>query len=64
MSYNHSVAYHRLVLTYQQRFAGLGLDAGTTVAGLPTHLALSAVAATPYGYAGRVSAHATGENAG
>ena len=59
LSYNHSVAYLRLVLTYQQRFAGLGLDDGTTVAGLPTHLALSAVEATPDGWAaGRVSAHA------
>ena len=59
LSYNHSVAYLRLVLTYQQRFARLGLDDGTTVAGLPTHLALSAVEATPDGWAaGRVSAHA------
>ena len=65
VSYNHSVAYLRLVLTYQQRFAGLGLDDGTTVAGLPTHLALSAVEATPDGWAaGRVTAHATGGKTG
>jgi Transglycosylase SLT domain len=64
VSYNHSVAYLRLVLTYQQRFAGLGLDDGATVAGLPTHLALSAVETTPDGWAaGRVSAHATGKAA-
>ena len=64
VSYNHSVTYLRLVLTYQQRFAGLGLDDGTTVAGLPTHLALSAVEATPDGWAaGRVTAHAPGGKA-
>jgi Transglycosylase SLT domain len=28
LSYNHSSAYERLVLTYQQRYAGLGLDEG------------------------------------
>ena len=33
LSYNHSPAYLGLVLTYQERFAGLGLDDGTTVAG-------------------------------
>jgi hypothetical protein len=60
LSYNHSPAYLGLVLTYQERFAGLGLDDGTTVAGLPTHLALSAVEAAPDGWAaGRVTAHAS-----
>ena len=60
LSYNHSVAYLRLVLTYQQRFARLGLDNGTTVAGLPTHLALSAVEVASDAWASaRVSAHAT-----
>ncbi len=60
LAYNHSPAYLGLVLTYQERFAGLGLDDGTTVAGLPTHLALSAVEATPDGWAaGRVTAHAS-----
>ncbi|MDX6299254.1 MAG: hypothetical protein QOF53_468, partial [Nocardioidaceae bacterium] len=29
LSYNHSAAYEQLVLTYQQRYAGLGLDQGT-----------------------------------
>ena len=60
LAYNHSTAYLGLVLTYQERFAGLGLDQGTTVAGLPTHLALSAVQVAPDGWAaGRVTAHAT-----
>jgi hypothetical protein len=60
LAYNHSPAYLGLVLTYQQRFAGLGLDDGTTVAGLSTHLALSAVQVAPDGWAaGRSSAHAS-----
>ena len=42
LSYNHSQAYLRLVLTYRQRFAGLGLDDGRTVSGLQTTLALVA----------------------
>src|SRR4051794_10084238 len=40
LSYNHSTAYEHLVLTYQQRYAGLGLDEGNLsalpVAGTPS----------------------------
>src|SRR6478735_1828844 len=42
LSYNHSQAYLLLVLTYQQRFAGLGLDRSTQIIGLSTRLALTA----------------------
>src|SRR3954451_1198938 len=44
LSYNHSEAYLRLVLTYQTRFAALGLDDGRSLSGLPTNLALVATA--------------------
>jgi hypothetical protein len=43
LSYNHSDAYLRLVMTYQQRFAGLGLD-DPTATGLPTSISLIATA--------------------
>ena len=33
LSYNHSASYQRLVLTYQQRYARLGLDRGPMVIG-------------------------------
>jgi hypothetical protein len=36
LSYNHSAAYERLVLTYQQRFAALGLDRGAQAVGIPS----------------------------
>ncbi|MEP7088809.1 MAG: lytic murein transglycosylase [Nocardioidaceae bacterium] len=35
LSYNHSTSYERLVLTYQRRYAGLGLDRGVTLSRLP-----------------------------
>ena len=50
LSYNHSQSYLRLVLTYQQRYAGLGLDSGTVVKGLPTAIALTATPITPDGW--------------
>ena len=52
LSYNHSAAYRRLVLTYQQRFAALGLDQGISVVGLSTVVAAGApVAGTAIGEA-------------
>ena len=33
LAYNHSTSYQQLVLTYQRRYASLGLDDGMTVAG-------------------------------
>jgi hypothetical protein len=63
LSYNHSAAYLRLVLTYQARYAGLGLDAGTSIVGLPTSIVLDAVPVTgPYG--GPVAGPVAGPNAG
>jgi hypothetical protein len=49
LSYNHSEAYLRLVMTYQQRYARLGLDDGATVAGLPTSISLIATPAADPG---------------
>ncbi|NUS51519.1 MAG: lytic transglycosylase domain-containing protein, partial [Nocardioidaceae bacterium] len=46
LSYNHSQAYLELVLTYQARYAALGLDDEGVVRGLPTSIALNA---TPVG---------------
>ncbi|HYO40670.1 MAG TPA: lytic murein transglycosylase [Nocardioidaceae bacterium] len=46
-SYNHSTAYEKLVMTYQKRYAALGLDSGVTATLLPTVSA--AVSATPVG---------------
>lgn len=37
LSYNHSAAYELLVMTYQQRYAQLGLDNGLTVMGIPSY---------------------------
>lgn len=37
LSYNHSAAYELLVMTYQQRYAQLGLDKGLTVMGIPSY---------------------------
>ena len=42
LSYNHSEAYRQLVMTYQQRFAALGLDQGAVLSSLPAGLGLSA----------------------
>src|SRR3954452_8840412 len=42
LSYNHSEAYLQLVATYQQRYAGLGLDDDFTLAGLPSSISLIA----------------------
>ena len=42
LSYNHSDAYLNLVTTYQQRYAGLGLDDSGALTGLPTNISLIA----------------------
>lgn len=45
LSYNHSAAYELLVMTYQQRYAQLGIDKGLTVMGIPSYV--TAVGMTP-----------------
>jgi hypothetical protein len=44
LSYNHSTAYRDLVLTYQRRYARLGLDDGSTVTGVSSSPQLTAEA--------------------
>ena len=40
LAYNHSTSYQQLVLTYQRRYASLGLDRGESVTGVSTPVSL------------------------
>ncbi|MCA1656241.1 MAG: lytic transglycosylase domain-containing protein, partial [Actinobacteria bacterium] len=47
LAYNSSAAYERLVLTYQRRFAALGLDNGAAAVGVSSALAPLAIGGSP-----------------